>query len=106
MAAVYIRNRCYSQRTGQTPFFLLTGHKPNLKKMKIFGTVCYGHIHEYKQKLDPRSEAGIFVGYEKNSAAYLVYYPKERRVKRQGMVTFSGYYPKELKEVFDPGVRH
>ena len=98
MAAVYIRNRCYSQRTGQTPFFLLTGHKPNLKKMKIFGTVCYGHIHEYKQKLDPRSEAGIFVGYEKNSAAYLVYYPKERRVKRQGMVTFSGYYPKELKK--------
>ncbi len=45
MASVYIRNRCFQQRTGQTPYFLLTGCKPNLKKMNIFGTVCYGYVH-------------------------------------------------------------
>ena len=67
--------------------------------MKIFGTICYGHVNEYKQKLDPRSREGIFVGYDKNSAAYLVYYPKDRRIRRHGMVTFTGLYPKELKNM-------
>ena len=77
MAAVFIRNRSYFQRLKQTPYFMLTGRKPNLSKMNIFGSVCYGYIHGHKKKLEPRSKAGLFVGYEKNSSSFLVcYYSK------------------------------
>ena len=96
MAAVYTRNRCLNKRTGQTPYYMLTGQRPNLKKMQIFGSVCYGRIDTYKKKLDPRSQAGIFVGYEKNGASFLVYYPNERKVKRHGMVTFTNCYSEEI----------
>ena len=43
MTAVYIRNRCFHRRTKQTPYFLLTGKKPNVSNMHVFGTVCYPH---------------------------------------------------------------
>ena len=42
--------------------------------MHIFGTVCFAYIQE-KKKLDDRAEKGIFVGYDKGSPAYLIYYP-------------------------------
>ncbi len=35
-----IRNRYYNRCVGQTPYCMLTGKKPDLSKMKIFGSVC------------------------------------------------------------------
>ena len=35
---VYIRNHCLNRRLGITPFEAVTGKKPNLSKMQIFGT--------------------------------------------------------------------
>ena len=49
MTAVYIRNRCYSQRTRQTPYFLLTGKRPNLTNMHVFGSICYPYQIEKKK---------------------------------------------------------
>jgi hypothetical protein len=60
MAAAYIRNRCYNNRLKQTPYFALTGRKPNLANMRVFGSVCYAYEQD-KQKLDPRCKKGIFV---------------------------------------------
>ena len=97
MCATYIRNRCYNQRLKQTPYFQLTGRCPNMNKMHAFGTVCYAHVQEQKKKLDPRSKAGVFVGYDKNSAAFLVYYPDTQQVKRHGMVTFTNLFRKEVE---------
>ena len=54
MQAAYIRNRYYNNRLKQTPYFALTGRKPNLSKMRVFGTECYAYKHE-KQKLCLRS---------------------------------------------------
>jgi len=42
--AAYIRNRCYNSRTGQTPFYLLTGRKPDVSTMHEFGTVCFAYL--------------------------------------------------------------
>lgn len=36
-----IRNRCYNRCGAQTPYYMLTGKKPDLSKIKIFGSVCY-----------------------------------------------------------------
>lgn len=88
MISAYIRNRCYSQRTEQTPFYMFTGKKPNLKNMHIFGGKCYAYENLPKKKLDARSKAGVFVGYDKGSPAYLVYHPDTMSVKRYRCVQF------------------
>ena len=81
IASAYIRNRCYNPRTGKAPYEAMTGRKPHLSKMHIFGTTCYAYVQNTK-KLDARSEKGVFVGYDKGSPAYLVYFPESRAVKR------------------------
>ena len=46
-------------------------------------TVCYAYVQE-KKKLDQRSEKGLFLGYDKYSPAYFVYFPETRKIKIQG----------------------
>lgn len=50
--------------------------------MQKFGAVCYAYKHN-KKKLDSRGEKGVFIGYDKNSPAYFVYYPNSERVLKQ-----------------------
>ena len=88
MASAYIRNRCFQQRVSQTAYFLLTGRKPDMSNMQVFGSVCYS-LEQKRSKLDPRSKRGIFVGYDKESPAFLVYYPDLKRVKRCRSVKFT-----------------
>lgn len=85
--AAIVRNRCYSRRTGQTPYQMLTEKKPNVSKMQKFGSVCYTYKQE-KGKLDSKCDQGIFVGYDKNSPAYLVYNPETNRVLKHRLVKF------------------
>ena len=87
MTAAYIRNRCFNDRLGKTPYEALTGLRPNLNSMHVFGSVCYAYIQNPK-KLDPRSREGIFVGYDKSSPAYLVYYPASMKVEKVRCVKF------------------
>ena len=63
MCATYIRNRYYNKHLKQTPFHALTGKKPKLSNMRVFGSECYVYCTDDKKKLDPRSNKGIFVGY-------------------------------------------
>ena len=86
--AVFIRNRCYSQSRQQTPYFLMTGEKPNLEKMQTFGSVCYAYEHTPKGKLDARATKGIFVGFSQRSPAYLVYNPESHSVRSYRCVKF------------------
>ena len=88
MAAVFIRNRCYIQRTNETPYYLLTGYRPNISKMHVFGSICYSYVQN-KKKLDCRSKEGLFVGYDKNSPAYLIYDPESKTVSKHRIVKFT-----------------
>jgi len=88
LTAAYIRNRCYSDRLEQTPFFALTGRKPNLSNMRVFGCECYAY-NQTKGKLDPRCTKGIFLGYDKGSPAYLVYFPETGKVMKHRVVKFA-----------------
>ena len=56
--ACYIRNRCYNPRTGKTPVELMTGRRPNLSKMNVFGSKCCAYEQD-KKKLDPRGKRDI-----------------------------------------------
>ena len=77
--AAFIRNRCYNNRIGKTPYQALTGVKPDVSKMGVFGSECYTYSHNHT-KLDAKCQKGIFVGYDQNSPAYLVYYPMNGKV--------------------------
>ena len=100
MASVHIRNRCYNPRTGKTPYEAVTGQKPNLSTMHIFGTVCYAYVQD-KKKLDPRSEKGIFLGYDKGSPAYLVYVAEKNVVRRVRCVKFTDKFSGKKEIVND-----
>lgn len=46
-------------------------------------------------KLDSRCEQGIFIGYDKNSPAYLVFYPNTKKVQKHRLVKFTTRTTKE-----------
>ena len=97
MASAYVRNRCYVERLSQTPYFMLTGRKPDVSKLQKFGTVCYS-IEQKRKKLDPKSKRGIFVGYDKESPAFLVYCPDTKKVRRCRDVKFTDLFLSELDD--------
>ena len=90
------RNRCFNSRLEKTPYEALTGQQ-NLSKMHVFGSPCYVYVQNPK-KLEARSKKGIFVGYDKNSPSYLVYYPETRLVERACCVKFVDHFQTEQTE--------
>lgn len=86
--SAYVRNRCYCSRTKKTPYELFTGRKPDVSKLQKFGSTCFAYKQE-KGKLDSRCEEGVFIGYDKNSPAYLVYYPNTGKIQKQRLVKFK-----------------
>ena len=61
------------------------GRKPDLLKMNIFGSTCYAYKN-LKKTLNPKCEKEIFVGYDRNSPAYLVFYPENNRVLKHWLI--------------------
>ena len=95
MTSVYVKNRCYSQRTKQTPYYMINGREPDVSKMHVFGTTCYAYQQTQKKKLDDRCKKGIFLGYDKGSPAYLVYFPESQKVMKHRCVKFTEEFPKD-----------
>ncbi|CAM1304163.1 Uncharacterised protein r2_g1403 [Pycnogonum litorale] len=99
--AAYIRNRCFNPRTGKTPYENLTGRKPNLCKLHVFGSVCFAYVQN-KTKLDARSRKGKFVGYDQNSPAYLVYFPEDNTILKVRCVNFTERFESQQPNMFQP----
>ncbi|KAL7645684.1 UNVERIFIED_CONTAM: hypothetical protein RMT77_002561 [Armadillidium vulgare] len=62
--------------------------------MHMFGSVCYAYSQE-KKKLDALSKQGIFVGYDNESPAYLVYFPEQNNIKKVRCVKFTEKFGQE-----------
>ena len=72
--ACYLRN--FSPVTGKdkTPWELFYGSRPNLSTLRAFGSRVYVHVpKEKRNKLAPRSEVGVLVGYPLGVKGYRVY---------------------------------
>ena len=69
------------------PYTALTGRKCDQAKMHKFGSGCYAYQQD-RGKLDPRCERGLFVGHDKGSLAFLVYYPNKGKVQKHRLVKF------------------
>ena len=91
MASAYIRNCYYNKNTRKAPMESFTSSKPNLNKMRIFGTTCFCYVQN-KMKLDPCCQKSIFVGYDKKSPAYLIYFLKSTATKRVRYAKFTDSY--------------
>lgn len=83
--AAYIRNHCFNKHIGTTPYTAMTGEKCDLAKMHKFGCSAY---QQDRGKLDSRCERGLFVGHDKDSLAFLVYYPGRGKVQKHRLVKF------------------
>jgi hypothetical protein len=87
---VYIRNRCWSSRSGKISTELVTGYQPNLINLRVFGRPAYVHIDvSLRAKFGDKAWKGIFVGYAFDFLAWLVYNPVTRHVIRNRNVIFD-----------------
>ncbi|KAK2443673.1 putative mitochondrial protein [Trifolium repens] len=79
--AVYILNKCPTKRLKLKVLEeAWSGRKPNVKHLKVFGSIFYKHILDAKRgKLDDRSETMIFIGYH-STGAYKLYNPRNNKV--------------------------
>ncbi|KAK1650674.1 hypothetical protein QYE76_068479 [Lolium multiflorum] len=73
--AVHYSNRLFLRPLhNKTPYELLTGNKPNVMYIRVFGCKCLVKNNEGKLgKFETRTIEGIFVGYAENSHAYRYY---------------------------------
>lgn len=76
--AAVVRNRCFNKHTKQTPVQVLTGRRSSLCRMQRFGSECLVY-NQGKRKVDPRSEKCVFIVYDKNSPANIVYFPDTKK---------------------------
>ncbi|CAN0856784.1 Retrovirus-related Pol polyprotein from transposon TNT 1-94 [Linum grandiflorum] len=80
--AVYLLNRLPTRALkDQIPIEAWSGHKPTVKHLKVFGSMCYTHVPDQKRhKLEDKAERGIFVGYSSQSKGFRVYNIESQKV--------------------------
>ena len=73
--AVYLRNRSPTTAVeGMTPHESLTGEKPHVGILRVFGCLAYAHIpKDERQKFDSKARRCIFLGYGCNTKGYRLY---------------------------------
>ena len=67
LTAVYIRNRCPKSGKQMTPYEAWSGRKPDLSKIKIWGSTAYALVPDAtRDKNESHGVKGILVGFETN----------------------------------------
>ena len=57
-----------------TPFEAWNGNKPNVKNLRIFGSICFSHFpKDERKKLDVKAKKGIFFGYGTEVKGYRLF---------------------------------
>ncbi|KAE8977614.1 hypothetical protein PR002_g24957 [Phytophthora rubi] len=71
--SAWIINRIPNTVTAKTPYAIAYQKKPQLKNLKVFGALGYGHIpDEKRRKLDAKAFKCRFLGYEDGVKGYRV----------------------------------
>ena len=75
LTAVYLRNRSPTTAVnGMTPFEALTGDKPCVHILRVFGCLAYVHVpKDERRKFDSKSKRCILLGYGSETKAYRLY---------------------------------
>ena len=108
--AAFTLNRAPSKSVETTPYELWFGKKPNLSFLKIWG--CDAYVKKLQpNKLEPKSDKCVFVGYPKETVGYSFYHKTEGKVfvAKTGVFLEKEFLAKglsgrtiELNEVIEP----
>lgn len=87
--AAYILNRSPSANLGSvTPAELWYSRKPDVKNLRIFGSIAYSHIPEqFRNKFDEKSEKSIMMEYAQNG--YRLWNIKREKIQIARDVVFN-----------------
>nr|GEZ60873.1 hypothetical protein [Tanacetum cinerariifolium] len=89
--ACYTQNRSIIRvRHGKTPYELLHNKLPDLSFLYVFGALCYPtNDNENLEKLQPKANIGIFIGYAPTKKAFQIYNRRTRRIVETIYVDFD-----------------
>jgi hypothetical protein len=88
----YLRN-CSPTRAnnGETPWFCLTGKRPDLAHLHVFGCLVSVLVPvQRRQKWDAKSKRGYMVGYDAHEGRYLMWFPRSSRLAKARDLLFHG----------------
>lgn len=100
---VYTLNRTINKNTiDKTPYEIYLGVKPDLRHLKVFGSLAIVKAQEkkrsgYQKKLDARGFKGILVGYER-AFTYRIFDPKTSKIVISRDVVFDETKTLELRK--------
>ena len=108
----FILNRAPSKSVETTPYEIWHGKKLRLSFMKVWG--CEAYVKKLQpDKLEPKADKCIFVGYPKKTIGYTFYHPAEGKtfVAKTGAFLEKEFLAKgvggrkiELDEIVDPSL--
>nr|GEX65038.1 hypothetical protein [Tanacetum cinerariifolium] len=92
-----IETTCFTQnhliihkRFDKTPYELINKIKPNIKFFHVLGCRCYLlNAYDDVGKLKAKWDIGVFVGYSKESAAFIIYNKRTRMIHEGVNVNFD-----------------
>ena len=58
---IHVRNRVPHSATGKTPYLVMTGHKPSLKHIRVFGCAAYVLRQPSGSKFESRAVEGVYL---------------------------------------------
>ena len=77
--AAFTLNRAPSKSVETTPYELWFGKKPKLSFLKVWG--CDAYVKKLQpDKLEPKSEKCVFIGYPKETIGYTFYHRSEGKI--------------------------
>ncbi|XP_024311805.1 uncharacterized protein LOC112269369, partial [Brachypodium distachyon] len=110
--AAFTLNRAPSKSVETTPYELWFGKKPKLSFLKVWG--CEAYVKRLQpDKLEPKSEKCVFIGYPKETIGYTFYHRSEGKVfvAKNGSFLEKEFLSKEvsgrkveLDEVIEPSL--
>ena len=89
--ANHARNRAPAKDQNKTPLEILTGKKPDISYMRVFGSLAYPMIPKKLRggRLAPVAATGRFVGYAEGVKGYIIYIPEKHKVVTARNVVFD-----------------
>ena len=103
--ACHIVNRVYLHKfLKKTSYELITGKKPNVSYLRVFGAPCYIRDMNHNSKFAPKAHEGFLLGYGSNSHTYRVYNSHHGKVMEMVNVRFdesNGSQKEHLPNVID-----